>query len=652
MPALTGPGGRHSYCNGDGHSHSEAARAGRRLAAAARGLLVAVAVVWGAAGGPVFAQTPAPLPSPLTPPPPSAEELARAQDLVRANALGLAQEILESRAPALQPSPAWLAWERQLWVVYRLSGRWAELYARAAPALNGAHWPPAIRREARLQAIRALAELKRGAEARRLIDAVLADADAPPVHHRQARRARVASFLADGLAAGARRALRDFQTRYGLSARAADRDLQFMTAAVALQSGDAEAAVSELATVDSAPARLLKLYARLVRRALPAAEVAAQARELLESPGAKTQSRAIHALIAAAHMQAGAQYPLADALEAYLLTPPAGPAVAGVYPQFTVADLRAAYAAIAAHQIARASLPAGDMRAHLDYALGLPAALGVARKALFAQLAATADDAEIRRAAVDGYVGEIVNSGRIALLPLLFGDRESAPLGGLSLDGPQALRLGAAAVAAGDFRLAAAAHAAMREFPPGAPETERRAWLLRAGRVDLLAGHPARGAAKLDAYLESFTVLNAAQTNAVLQPIFDLQTLGEHALALPLLRKVDALAPRGKHMREIAFWLAESHAGVGDPKRAAAAFLRSAMAGEDSFDRWGRAARFRAAEALLDAGLFADARRQLRDLLAGANTDAGRLQLRQTLQRARLLEANSPSPDSPSPPAE
>lgn len=647
MPALAlaGRGGRHSHSDGGG----------RRRAA----LSVVAAIVFTAAG-PVFAQTPAPSPpspSPLIPPPPSAQELARAQALVRANALELAQEILESRAPALQMSPAWLAWERQLWVVYRLRGRWNELHARAAPALKGAHWPAGVRREARLQAIKALAELGRGAEARRLIDEALADADAPAAHHRQARRARVASFLADGLAAEARRALREFQARYGLGARPADADLQLMTAAAALQAGDAAAAVSELAAVDSAPARLLKLHARLVSRELPPADVAAAARALLESPGAEAVARSIYAVIAAAHKQGGAQYPLADALEAYLLTP-ADSEIAGVEARFDAGDLFAAYAAVAAHQIARAGLPAGDLRAHIAFARGLPPALNVARKALFTQLAATVDIAEIRRQAVDGYINEIVNSERIGLIPLLFdgGDEgESAPLGSLSLGGRTALRLSAAAVAAGDFALAAKANAAMREFPPAAPAAERQTWLLRAGRVDLLAGHPARGAAKLDAYLESFTALDAGQTDAVLQPIFDLQTVGEHALALELLRKVDALAPRGKHQREIAFWRAESYAGAGKPRRAAAAFLHSAFAGEDSFDRWGRAARALAAEALLDAGLFADARHLLQDLLAGAPTDAGRLRLRQQLQRARLLEANSARPGAApadSPPAE
>lgn len=669
MPARAGrPGGRRRHC----HCHCDGGDGGR-----ARRVLAGVAVVFTVAAAltppaaPVFAQTsaaespaptpppaaespapspspsPAPLPTPSppaeSPSPPSADELARAQDLVRANALGLAQEVLESRAPALRPAAAWLAWERQLWVVYRLRGRWAALLARAQPALEGADWPAGIRREARLQALKALVELRRAAEARRLIAAVLADADAPGAHQRQARRALIAVELAEGQAAAARRALREFQSRYGLGAR--DASLQLLTAAVLLRAGEVDAAVSELAAVDSAPARLLKLYARLQSRELPPAEVAARASALPDSAPA----RWVRAVAAQAHAQAGAWYPLADALEAYhLAPPPPSSPPAGVYPQFAAADLLAAYARIAAHQIRRAGAPAGEAQSHLDLARALPPALGVARRALFAHLTATAaseNDAETRQAALDGYVGEIIDSGRIRLIPLLFGGGD-APLGELSLGGDAALRLGAAALAEGDFRLAAAAHAAMRAFPAGRPAAARQAWLLRAGRVDLLAGHHARGAAKLREYLESFSALTAAQTDAVLQPIFDLQALDRHALALPLLGRVDALAPAGKHRREIAFWLAESYAGAGDPRLAAAAFLRSAMAGADSFDRWGRAARLRAAEALLDARLFADARRLLQDLLAAAATDARRIQLQQALQRARLLEAAA---DSPSP---
>ncbi|MDD9812592.1 MAG: hypothetical protein OXU71_12980 [Gammaproteobacteria bacterium] len=612
----------------------------RGIAAAA---LLAGAVAAAPAASPVFAQSS----------PPSAQELARAQALVRANALDLAQEILEARAPKLRRAAEWLAWERQLWVVYRIRGQWRELYARAAPALKRrARWPAAVRREARLQAVKALVELRRGADARRLIRDALADTDAPPAQHRQARRELVASYLADGAAAEAQRALQEFQAQYGTGADPGRRDLQLLTAAVSLRGGDADAAINQLAPLDSAAARLLKLYARLANGSLSPAEVSDGARALLDAgPAAQALARPARALIAQAHRQAGARYPLADALETVLLTPPSPPSPpspldsAGIYPQFTVDDLLDAYARIARHQAARAGLPAGDPRAWLAHARALPPALQVARRALFAHLAAATGNAgggraaEIHAAAVDGYVDEIVNVGRLGLLPQLFGGDK--PLGTLSLGGRAGLRLATAAIAAGDFRLAATANAALRDFPP---DVERGAWLLRAGRVDLFAGEPARGAARLDEYLESFAALDARQTDAVLQVIFDLQTLGRHRLALPLLRKVDARAPRGKHQREIAFWRAESYAGDGKQRRAAALFLHSALQAEDSFDRWGRAARFRAALALTDAGLFSDARRQLQDLLAGAASDDRRRQLRQQLQRVQLLEAGA-SPD-------
>ncbi|MDD9885029.1 MAG: hypothetical protein OXU62_10970 [Gammaproteobacteria bacterium] len=604
----------------------------------ARGIAAAALLAGAVAAAPAAAQSP-----------PSAQELARAQALVRANALDLAQEILETRAPKLRRAAEWLAWERQLWVVYRIRGQWRQLYARAAPALKRrARWPPAVRREARLQAVKALVELRRGADARRLIRDVLADADAPPAQHRQARRALVASYLADGAAAEAQRALQEFQAQYGTGADPGRRDLQLLTAAVSLRGGDADAAINQLAPLDSAAARLLKLYARLANGSLSPAEVSDGARALLDAgPAAQALARPARALIAQAQRQAGARYPLADALETVLLTPPSPPSPldsAGIYPQFTVGDLLDAYARIARHQAARAGLPAGDPRAWLAHARALPPALQVARRALFAHLAAATGNAgggraaEIHAAAVDGYVDEIVNAGRLGLLPQLFGGEN--PLGTLSLGGRAGLRLAAAAIAAGDFRLAAAANAALRDFPP---DVERGAWLLRAGRVDLFAGEHARGAARLDEYLESFAALDARQTDAVLQVIFDLQTLGRHGLALPLLRKVDARAPRGKHQREIAFWRAESYAGDGKQRRAAALFLHSALQAEDSFDRWGRAARFRAALALTDAGLFGDARRQLQDLLAGAASDERRRQLRQQLQRVQLLEAGAQS---------
>jgi len=562
--------------------------------------------------------------------PPSAQELARVQNLVRANVLELAQEVLEARAAAPQPTPRWLQWERQLWAVYRLRGRWQKLYERTRQLPPD--FPREILREAHLQAIEALTSLNQGSAARRLIRQQLLDVDAPPRHRWQLRQSLVAAYLNDGLLQEARTALERLHHDYG----AWQTDSLLLSAAVMLRSGDADAAVNLLAPLDQPPARLLGLYARLTNRTLAPGQVIERAGALLEAPQGRSVARQVRAVIAQAHLQAGASYPLVDALEAYLLAPAARDLeLSGVYPRFEVPDLLDAYARVARDQVNQAGLLIGEEHAWLEYARQLQPATGVGRRALLAHLAATAQrGSALRRGALDGYVNALIDTDRIALMAHLFGP--GAMLGQLSLGGQAGLRLAAHALSKGDFNLAAEANANLRAFPVG---LDRKAWLLQAGRIDIFAGRHRRGADKLRQWLESFSGLEAAQTDAILQPIFDLQTVGQHRLALALLHQVSERAPPGKYQREIAYWLAESYAGSEQYHQAADWFLHSALQAPDSFDPWGRAARFRAAEALMDGGLFEDARRLFQDLLAGAPSEASRNALRQKLQRIRLLES-------------
>ena len=609
-----------------------------------------------ATAGDAFAQTPTATATETetetTPPPPFTQELARVQNLVRANVLELAQDILETQGPPPQPTPEWLRWERQLWAVYRVRGRWQTLYERTRRLPRT--FPPPIQREARLQAIKALTALKRGSAARDLIRKALPETDAPPTYKRQLRQSLIAAYLADDLLVEARIALDNFQKDYGSQ----QTDWLLLSAAVRIRSGDADAAVNLLAPLDAAAARLLRLYARLINRTLTPDQVIVRARDLrasLQGRGREPKrgeppARDIQAVLAQAQFAAGNRDGDGDSrvvvLEDYLLAPPVRePDWSGVYPQFGVRDLFDAYADIARDQANRAGLLVGEEKRWFEHARALPATAAVARRALFAHLAATADTATatgatLRQRAIDAYVNSLIDAERTALLAHLFGHDADARLGNLSLGGQTGLRLSAYALGKGDFTLAAEANANLLEFPAG---VNRNDWLLQAGRIDIFAGRHRRGAERLDEWLASFSPANrmsAAQTDAVLQPLFDLQTVGRHQLALALLHKVNARAPAGKHAREIAYWLAESYAGGGQYITAADWFLHSALQRDGGFDKWGEAARYRAAEALMDGALYADAGRLLRGLLSRATTDARRNALRQKLQRVWLLESN------------
>jgi len=560
------------------------------------------------------------------PPSPYAAELARVQNLLNAEVFGLAQEILETRGPPLQPTAAWLDWERQVWSIYRLRGRWSKLHWRAR--WLPPHFPAAMRREAKLQEIAALSEMRQGKAARAAIRAGLL-ADAPQAHKRELRRALITAYLADDLLIETRVAMEYFQRDYGPR----EPEWLLLRAGVLLRSGDADAAVNLLAPLNRPAARLLRLYARLLGNAVTPQQAATDARALLRAPHDQSLTRGILAVIA--HAQSKNPGARADALEQYLLSPPARDA-GGIYPQFTTADLLGAYRAFAGEQANAAGLLVGEEERWLEHALQLPADAHAVRAAWFAHLAAPAAAPQLRSRAVDAYIDALIAAKRTGLIARMFG--EDAPLGRLRLGGAAGLRLSTDALERGDIELASEANASLSELPS---DIERRDWLLHAGRIDIFAGRHRRGAVKLNEWIETFERLTPKQTDAVLQPVFDLQTVGRHDLALTLLRQVASRAPAGKYPRELAYWIAESHAGQGRHRDAADLFLHSALQKAGGLDRWGEASRFRAAEALTQAKLFDDARGLLEGMLARAVEPARRDTLRQKLQQLWLLQSSS-----------
>ena len=566
-----------------------------------------------------------------------AAELAGVENLLRANTLGLAQDVLETRGPPRQPTAEWSEWERRLWSIYRLGGQWEKLRERVRELPPD--FPPGILREAKLQEIAALGALRRGEDARAEIRAGLLS-DEPEAHKRALRRALIAAYLADDLLDEARAAMEYFQRDYGPR----EPEWLLLRAGVLLRSGDAEAAASLLAPLDRPRARLLRLYARLRAGAIPPKQAAMEARELLRAPHAEPIKRDILAVIA--HVNSRNPAARAAALERYLLTPPA-PAgqESGLYPNFTAADLLAAYGEFAREQANAAGLLVGEEERWLEHAQGLPEKSNITRAAWFAhiaaQLAAAGEaDSPLRTRAIDGYTGVLIAVKRTGLIAEMFG--EDAPLGRLRLGGAAGLRLSTDALERGDIPLASEANASLSELPSG---VERREWLLHAGRIDIFAGRYRRGAVKLNEWIESFEQLTPKQADKVLKPVFDLQTAGRHELALVLLRRIEERAPPGKQTRELAYWTAESHAGRGDHRRAASLFLQSAMQKFDGLDPWGEASRFRAAEALIEAGFSADARVLLEGMLSRAAEPARRDAIRKKLQQLWLLQSDSQPPE-------
>jgi len=165
-------------------------------------------------------------------------------------------------------------------------------------------------------------------------------------------------------------------------------------------------------------------------------------------------------------------------------------------------------------------------------------------------------------------------------------------------------------------------------------------WLIYTGRIAIIAGRHQHGAAQLEKWVDSIENLTAEQTDRVLQPIFDLQTVEQHALAIPLLEKINRKSPGGKYTREIAFWTAESYGATKQHIKAADFFLFSAMQKDNGFDQWGESARFRAAESLLEGNFFEDSLSLFEGLLLRAQDEPQKQALEQKIQQIWLRQSS------------
>ena len=101
------------------------------------------------------------------------------------------------------------------------------------------------------------------------------------------------------------------------------------------------------------------------------------------------------------------------------------------------------------------------------------------------------------------------------------------------------------------------------------------------------------------------------------------------------------------HIRDLepsgCFWNltfpGESQIGQKKYAQGADLFLQSADVGRQGGDLWGQSARFRAAEALVDAGLFNDAINIYESLFNESQDKNRKLQLSQKLQELNLRKA-------------
>jgi hypothetical protein len=423
--------------------------------------------------------------------------------------------------------------------------------------------------------------------------------------------------------------------------RSREEDWLLLSARVYMRLNDADNAINLLAPLNSPKARLLRIYARLQNNSMTADQALQKTAVMSASLGSESDRNQVRqyeilAVEAYASRLGGSNGQYLDRLEQYLsAVNSTDPILDGTFPEFKADDLLRGYAIYAQEIANQAGLLVGEFSKWFDYAVQLPGERVSQKKAIYGYLLQRVSDPIFRLQISNFYVNSLVQSGNMAVIPVLYGTDQS--FGELALSGNVGLELSNIAIEQGDIQLAALVNGSLSEIPLG---MDRLQWLLHVARVSIIAGQYKQGSVELMRWIKSYPAMSPEQIDQALQPVFDLQKVNQHLHALELLEEIWPRITTQKHEREIAYWIAESYQATRQHVMAADYFLYSAMLKDNGLDQWGQSARLRAAESLQSANLLADSKALYQDLLRRTTDEARQARLRQRLQELWLLQSS------------
>lgn len=562
-------------------------------------------------------------------------ELSEIAQLSRSGAAELALKLLEQNQPehAINSSE-WMRWERLRIRILEEQGSWLPLAQRLE------HLPDGIAVEFVPWAMsrRAIALMHAGSysESRQILRGLLWS-DPLPSSARLAeyRQWLIQGYLQQGRTADALAAMLRYQQDYGEGGREA----LLLRARVLLAADRAGEAAALLAGIASdIEAGLLQQLAML-RGGESANRVLSQLNTISAE---NTQASSLQYLFFGTQAEAAAkaEHPavLSLALHAYLQLPFDMRRREGLF-EFSADDLWQAWLDYATQLANREQLLIGDDDAWLKAADETSVRYPVRKRSLYALLALRGGGEEVRALAHQ----------RLAELLQEEGGQGSGLLRQLYLDAPKHLprsqlpislahHLVDQAIREGDLHLASTLMQQLAE-PPG--DTARFAWQMRRAKVFILAGDYQTFDRLMDDILPQLTRLSATQRDQLIQLLFDLQHVEEHARAYALFAELYARLPIQALRRELLFWMADSKAALGQPVEAARLYLQSATLGNlNSMDPWAQTARYQAANSLARGGLLRDARYIYRQLLKVTENPERRAVLTRELEQVQMRLAS------------
>lgn len=557
-------------------------------------------------------------------------ESGEARALSSAGASQLALKLIDASQPPLAQSPAaWAVWERTRLDILSSSDDTADLFARIQALPDDA--PQSLRDYADLTGARAALGVDDPARARSFLRPLIWSArPAAESVLTQYRQLVLRSYVVGGNLDDADRALA-YLRRDG---HGADWRTREIAAEVALEREKPRHAVRLLSGLKQPEVRPLMLLAELqagIRK--PAwidAKAARLARDAEEHKNRQLAGRFARVRSEAAKQSGDIELEL-SALAAALLYDPldSGPFAVTPYSFW--------------HRLVATGMQLGNQsRLLLGSAGPWIKAAGEENRhkhsmralALLAAAGTRSPDPAARAACLSAMGKELLQNGQGMDLALkLFSDSKLFPHPD-RLPGALRYALLKPAVSTGRIPFASALVAGLSKPPSGVDAGD---WQVQRARLFLLGGHDRSAIRLLESMARGQPQVPAKK---LLPVVVDLETIGDNQAALGILQAMLAArpAPPPKQARQILYWIGNAYSGLGSPLNAARAYLEAATFNSPyAMDQWAQTARFSAATALTQAGLYDDARRIYEGLLNATSDPAEQAQIKQKLAAVRTL---------------
>lgn len=562
------------------------------------------------------------------------ENLTRIRTLVRANVVNLAERLLIEQSPPLMPNEIWFRWQQQLWALYESSQNWQAL--REATDSVPTDFPTIMRHYALRKHIIALIALGKSEQVRQIIRQQLIINHAKGELVQQLRQSLIESYLKQNMFDDANRAMQLYEIEY----RNNSVEWNQLRARILIEKQQYNEAINSLAAFNDIQSSLIKLEARLKLGDLSPKQVQQQLRTVIgdDQAGYSIRYYAYDIAVQAAQISADLETIVSSLEEqlGFVMSPKAANQL-NSDTTVTVTDIRQklmqAYHLIAQEQANNFGLLLDDSDKLV--ALAVETESTVVKRALYVQVLTQAADIETKKKASDKIVASLITDNRSQIVPILFRS-DTVGLGQFYLLADTHLSLLNTALSREDLRLAAFVTEQITQVPEGVEEAR---WQLQNARIAILTNNIDTAQDYLNQWFNQNDRLTPDRVDQMLQPLFDLQKIKRHDLALTYFERLYSMNISSRHKREIAFWLAESYEATDELVYAADYYLSSAMMQNNGFDQWGEAARFRAADCLLSLGLYDDARNLFEGLLKRTENVQRQSQLNQKLQDLQLLQS-------------